>query len=76
MDTELKLNSPKDMRKLIRSWIQEACQLKHMPFEKDGGIIIQALNLWLRSYEAEKVSDLEKRVAELEKEHTKGAKPQ
>lgn len=64
----LELNEPKDIRELIRGWIAEACEQKKLPFEKDGGTIVQLLNLWLRSYETEKVSDLEERISRLEKD--------
>lgn len=64
--TNLTLNEPKDIRELIRQWIEEACKMKKLPFERDGGTIVQLLNLWLRSYEVEKTSDLEARVKALE----------
>jgi hypothetical protein len=60
------LNEPKDIRELIKVWISEACELKRLPFEKDAGTIVQLLNLWLRSYETEKLSDLEERISRLE----------
>jgi hypothetical protein len=62
----LELNEPKDIRELIRSWIAEVCELKILPFEKDGGTIVQLLNVWLRSYETDKLEDIEKRVEALE----------
>lgn len=62
----LDLNEPKDIRELIRSWLQEACELKRLPFEKDGGTIVQLLNVWLRSYETDKMEDIEKRLEKLE----------
>ncbi len=62
----LDLKEPKDIRELIRQWLQEACELKRLPFEKDGGTIVQLLNVWLRSYEADKLEDIEKRLAALE----------
>jgi hypothetical protein len=49
----IKINEPKDIRKLISQRISEACELKHLPFEKDGGTIVQLLNVWLRSSETE-----------------------
>lgn len=60
------LNDPKDIRELIRQWLQEACELKRLPFEKDGGTIVQLLNVWLRSYETDKLEDIEKRLEKLE----------
>ncbi len=62
----LDLNEPKDIRELIRLWLQEACELKRLPFEKDGGTIVQLLNVWLRSYETDKMEDIEKRLEKLE----------
>lgn len=62
----LKLSEPKDIRELIRQWLQEACEQKRLPFEKDGGTIVQLLNVWLRSYETDKMEDIEKRVEALE----------
>jgi hypothetical protein len=64
--TNLDLNEPKDIRELIRQWLQEACELKRLPFEKDGGTIVQLLNVWLRSYETDKLEDIEKRLEKLE----------
>ena len=49
----LELKEPKDIRELIRMWIAEACEKKKLPFE-DGGMIVQLLNVWLRSYETDK----------------------
>jgi hypothetical protein len=63
---ELSLDGPKDIRELIRKWIAEACELKRLPFEKDGGTIVQLLNVWLRSYETDKLEDIEKRLSALE----------
>jgi hypothetical protein len=62
----LELKEPKDIRELIRQWISEACELKRLPFEKDGGTIVQLLNVWLHSYETDKLEDIEKRVEALE----------
>jgi hypothetical protein len=64
--SNLSLNEPKDVRELIKFWIEEACELKRLPFDRDGGTIVQLLNLWLRSYETEKLSDLEERISRLE----------
>lgn len=62
----LQLQNPSDIRELIRTWIAEACELKRLPFERDGGTIVQLLNVWLRSFELEKMSDLEERIKALE----------
>ncbi len=62
----IQLEEPRDVRKLIHAWIQETCAKGKLPFE-GGGTIVQLLNVWLRSYEIEKMSDLEERVKALEK---------
>ncbi len=64
--SDLILEAPKDIRELIKAWISEACEQKKLPFERDSGTIVQLLNLWLRSYESEKMSDLEERISRLE----------
>ena len=63
--TDLQLENPRDIRELIKSWIVETCDRGKLPFE-GGGTIVQLLNCWLRSYEVEKMSDLEERVLALE----------
>ena len=68
--SDIALNEPKDVRELIRKWIQEACELKRLPFDKDGGTIVQLLNVWLRSYETEKLEEIETRLDALEKRST------
>lgn len=61
----IQLENPYDVRVLIQSWIQETCKKGKLPFE-GGGTIVQLLNVWLRSYEIEKMSDLESRIKTLE----------
>jgi hypothetical protein len=63
---EIPFDEPKDIRALIKQWITDACTNGQLPFKKDGGIIVQLLNTWLRSYEAEKQSELEERIEALE----------
>ena len=67
----LKLNDPADVRNLIKSWLKDVAETGKLPFEKDGGVIVQMLNTWLKSYELDKISDIEKRLEELEKERQK-----
>jgi hypothetical protein len=67
----LKLNDPADVRNLIKSWLKDVAETGKLPFEKDGGVIVQMLNVWLKSYELDKISDIEKRLEELEKERQK-----
>lgn len=67
----LKLNDPSDVRNLIKSWLSDVADTGKLPFEKDGGIIVQMLNVWLKAYEVEKIEDIEKRLEELEKERKK-----
>ena len=64
----LKLNDPGDVRNLIKSWLRDVAEIGRLPFEKDGGTIVQMLNVWLKAYEVEKIADVEKRLAELETE--------
>lgn len=61
----LKLNEPKDVRALIKQWIMEVRNTGELPFQ-NGGVIVQMLNVWLKSYELEKVSELEKRIQVIE----------
>ena len=67
----LKLNDPADVRNLIKSWLRDVADTGKLPFEKDGGTIVQMLNVWLKSYEMEKVGDIEKRLEVLEAEREK-----
>ena len=67
----LKLNDPADVRNLIKSWLKDVAETGKLPFEKDGGVIVQMLNTWLKSYELDKISDIEKRLEDLEKERPK-----
>ena len=64
----LKLNDPADVRNLIKSWLRDVAETGKLPFEKDGGVIVQMLNVWLKSYEMERIEDIEKRLSELEKD--------
>ena len=64
----LKLNDPADVRNLIKSWLKDVADTGKLPFEKDGGVIVQMLNVWLKSYEMERIEDIEKRLSELEKD--------
>ena len=65
MARKIKLNSPEDLRELIRGWIQEVTNDGKLPFE-NGGVIVQMLQVWLRSYELQNLKDLQDRVAALE----------
>ena len=64
----LKLNDPADVRNLIKSWLKDVAETGKLPFEKDGGVIVQMLNVWLKSYEMERLEDIEKRLTALESE--------
>jgi hypothetical protein len=67
----LKLNHPGDVRNLIKAWLRDVSETGTLPFE-NGGVVVQLLNTWLKSWELDKISDIEKRLAELETEvHTK-----
>lgn len=63
----IELEEPKDVRALIKAWIAEICDTGKLPFA-GGGTVVQLLNVWLRSYEIEKVTDLEERVKALEEQ--------
>ena len=65
----IELEEPRDVRQLIKACLAEICDTGKLPFE-GGGTVVQLLNVWLRSYEIEKVSDLEERVKALEKQKT------
>lgn len=49
----LKLKEPADVRSLIKSWLRDVAETGKLPFQKDGGVIVQMLNTWLKSYELE-----------------------
>ena len=66
MARKIKLSSPEDLRELIRGWIQEVTNDGKLPFES-GGVIVQMLQVWLRSYELQNFKDLQDRVAALER---------
>ena len=67
----IRLNEPKDIRRLIRDWIREVSETGQLPFQ-NGGIIVQLLNTWLKSYEPEKIPELENRLKELEEHQERG----
>ena len=58
------LRSPEDVRRLVQriasKAFQEGTELEH------AGRISQLLGNWLKAWELEKVSDIEKRLSELE----------
>ena len=63
---ELTLESPKDVRKLIKEWIQQTTVSGSLPF-KDGGIIVQMLNCFLKSFQMETELEVIRRIEELER---------
>ncbi len=60
------LKTPEDARRLIRRILdrafEEGSELEH------AGKISQLLGNWLKAWELDKISDIEKRLAELETE--------
>jgi len=62
----LKLKDPVDVQNLIKSWLRVVAETGKLPFKKDGGTIVQMLNVWLKSYEMNKLDAIEKRLSELE----------
>ena len=69
----IRLNEPKDIRRLIRDWLREVSETGQLPFQ-NGGVIVQLLNTWLKSYELEKISELDTRIRELEEHQERGQK--
>lgn len=64
----LRLKDPADVRNLIKKWLADAIETRVLPFEKGtGGVVVQMLQVWLKSYELEKIADVDKRLTELEK---------
>jgi len=61
----LRMETPADVRKLIKQWLREISETGKPPFE-GGGVVVQLLNVWLKAFELEKLSDVEKRLAALE----------
>jgi len=59
------LNSPGDVRNLIKSWLRGVSETGTLPFE-NGGVVVQLLNTWLKSWELDEISDIEQRLTELE----------
>lgn len=69
MAKRLKLKEPEDVRNLIKSWLRHVVETGTLPFEKTvGGVTVQMLQVWLKSYEMERLVDIEKRLAALESE--------
>jgi hypothetical protein len=62
----LKLKDPADVRNLIKAWLTDVVENGQLPFE-NGGTVVQLLNTWLKAFEAEKIEDVEKRLAVLER---------
>ncbi len=66
----MKLDNPKDVRELIRKFIME--------MDEDGlkignpGAVTQMLNVFLRAWELEQNSEIEKRLSNLEKRIQEG----
>lgn len=69
----IRLNEPKDVRRLIRDWIREVSETGQLPFQ-NGGVIVQLLNTWLKSYELEKIPEMEARIKELEDDNERRQK--
>lgn len=63
------MKEPADIRNLIKKWLSEVIESGNLPFEKGtGGVVVQMLQVWLKSYEMEKLEDVEKRITALEQE--------
>jgi len=67
MTKRLKMNEPVDVRNLIKQWLRDVVETGNLPFEsKVGGVVVQMLNVWLRSYELQKIPEIEQRLVNLE----------
>jgi len=65
----LRLKEPADVRALIKRWLSGVVETGNLPFEKGvGGVVVQMLQTWLKSYELEKLEDVEKRIEALERD--------
>jgi hypothetical protein len=60
------LNTPEDARRLVRRVIDRAFEEKSEL--ENAGRISQLLGNWLRAWELDKISDIEKRLEKLESE--------
>jgi hypothetical protein len=60
----IKLKTPEDARRLIRRVVDKACET-HSELEYSGRIS-QLLSCWLKAWELDKISDIEKRLEALE----------
>ena len=60
------LNTPEDARRIVRRIIDKAFEEKTEL--ENAGRISQLLGNWLKAWELDKISDIEKRLAELETE--------
>ena len=59
------LNSPQDARRIVRRIIDKAFEEKSEL--ENAGRISQLLSNWLKAWELDKISDIEKRLDALEK---------
>ena len=68
----LKLNNPSDVRNLIKAWLRDVAETGELPFKGNtGGVVVQMLNVWLKSYEMDKMAEIEVRLKALEEAQTK-----
>ena len=58
------LNSPQDARRIVRRIIDKAFEEKTEL--ENAGRISQLLGCWLKAWELDEISDIEKRLTELE----------
>ena len=68
----LKLNNPGDVRNLIKAWLRDVAETGELPFKGNtGGVVVQMLNVWLKSYELDKMAEIEARLKALEEAQKK-----
>ena len=66
------MNNPGDVRNLIKAWLRDVAETGELPFKGNtGGVVVQMLNVWLKSYEMDKMAEIEVRLKALEEAQTK-----
>ena len=61
------MNNPSDVRNLIKAWLRDVAETGELPFKGNtGGVVVQMLNVWLKSYEMDKLGEIEARLTALE----------
>ncbi len=69
----LQMENPKDVCNLIRQWIQSINDKGELPFS-NAGTVVQLLNVFLRAYELNQETEMNKRLSDLEKRYAEKQK--